>query len=155
MIFTCTERRLCLAALNGDWKSVKNMRNIQRKITIREETTLHVAAAANQEEFVMNLLTTMMEDNLTAENTAGNTALAYAAAAGNVNIAKAMLKKDNDLPNLGRNVKPLYMAASLGHSQMVQFLYSWTKEKVCEWEENEQTKLFYTCIEDDLFGKHK
>ena len=103
------------------------MTDIQREISKKEETTLHIAAAANREEFVNKLLTSMTSrnGNLTAENNAGNPALTYAAAAGNVNIAKAMLKRNRELSNLGR-MKPLYMGASLGHSRMVDWLYSET-----------------------------
>ena len=148
-------RKLYQAALNGDWKSVKDMPNIQRKITNKGETTLHVAAAANHEDFVKNLVNRLPKERLTAVNDVGNTALTYAAVAGNVKIAKVMLEKNPDLPNLGSGVKPLFMAASLGHSQMVQFLYYETKEIVSGWDENEQAKLFITCVEGHLYGKHK
>ena len=96
-----TERaRLYLAALKGDWKSIQGMLKIQREITKAKETTLHLAAAANKEEFVKNLVSnTMSSEDLKVENIAGNTALSYAAATGNVNIAKAMLEKNRDLPN--------------------------------------------------------
>ena len=117
MIFTCTERgRLYLAALKGDWKSIKDMQRIQRSIGRKGETTLHVAAAANQEEFVKKLLTwmTSRNDNLRDVNGIGNTALTYTAAVGNVNIAKAMLEIDSELPNLRSGVKPLFMAAFSG-----------------------------------------
>ena len=132
------------------------MTDIQREISRKKETTLHIAAAANQEEFVNKLLTRMTSrnGNLTAENNAGNTAMTYAAAAGNVNIAKAMLKKNIQLPNLGK-MKPLYMAASLGHSRMVDWLYSETEPRVHDWHENEQADLFITCVMSDLYGKHK
>ena len=132
------------------------MTDIQREISRKKETTLHIAAAANQEEFVNKLLTRMTSrnGNLTAENNAGNTAMTYAAAAGNVNIAKAMLKRNIQLPNLGR-MKPLYTAASLGHSRMVDWLYSETEPMVHDWDETEQEKLFITCVMRDLYGKHK
>ena len=145
-------RKLYQAALNGDWKSIEGTPNFQRKITNKGETALHVAAAANHEDCVKNLV---KKFDLTAVNDIGNTALTYAAATGNVNIAKAMLKKNSNLPNLGSGVKPLLVAASLGHSQMVQFLYSETKEIVCGWDETEQAKLFITCVEGNLYGKHK
>ncbi|KAK7833842.1 ankyrin repeat domain-containing protein 17 [Quercus suber] len=132
------------------------MTGIQRIITKKKETTLHIAAAANQEKFVRNLLRTMIYnnpyENLTAVNEIGNTALTYAAATGNVNIAMAMLEINSDLPNLHSGVKPLCMAASLGHRKMVQLLYSRTKEVVREWKEDEQDDLFITCIEGDLYG---
>ena len=65
-----TERsRLYLAALKGDWKSVQGMLKIQREITKARETTLHVAAAANKEEFVKNLVSnTMSSEDLKVEN---------------------------------------------------------------------------------------
>ena len=70
-------------------------------------------------------------------------------------LQKAMLEKNRDLPNLGSGLKPLYMNALLGHSQMVQFLYSKTNEMVCQWDENEQAELFITCVKGGLYGKHK
>ena len=131
------------------------MQEIQRKITKAEETTLHVAAVANKEDFVRNLVSNgMSSDDLKVENIAGNTALSYAAATGNVNIAKAMLKRNIQLPNLGR-MKPLYAAASLGHSRMVDWLYSETEPMVHDWDETEQEKLFIACVMRDLYGKHK
>ena len=128
------------------------MTNIQRRISWNEETTLHIAAAANQEDFVNELLTWMTSNNcnLTAETNAGNTALTYAAAAGNVKIAQMMLKKNPELPNLGR-VKPLSMAAFLGHSQMVQFLYPVTTID----KPDDRDDIFINCVRKDLYGKHK
>ena len=151
--FMSAERRkLYLAALSGDWKSVVTMSNIQRIITNKKETTLHIAALANQEHFVKNLVRELSD--LTAENSYENTALTYTAATGNVNIAKAMLERNRELANLGK-VKPLFMAALLGHSKMVEYLYTETKAIVHEWDEDEQDKLFITCVEGNLYGKHK
>ncbi|XP_050245440.1 uncharacterized protein LOC126693497 isoform X3 [Quercus robur] len=158
-----TERqRLYLAALTGDWKSIEGMQRIQRRIGMKGETTLHIAAAANQEEFVKKLLAWMGDNNriITAENvtlTSGNkigtTALNFAAAVGNVKIAKAMLDIDiGDLPNIAtkvnKPVKPLLMAASLGHSKMVELLYRKTM-----MDGNEEGEIFIACIKNDLFGE--
>ena len=129
------------------------MPNIQREINKKRETTLHIAAAANQENFVKNLVNVTSSDDLKAVNIVGNTALTYAAATGNVNIAKVMLDKNQDLEKLCSGVRPLFMAAVLRHSQMVQFLYSW--RKVSQWCGNEQDELFITCVKGDLYGKHK
>ncbi|XP_030948946.1 inversin-like [Quercus lobata] len=138
------------SALKGDWKSIEDMTNIQRRISWNEETTLHIAAAANQEDFLKKLLTWMTSNNcnLTAETNAGNTALTYAAAAGNVKIAEMMLKKNPELPNLGRGVKPLSMAAFLGHSQMVQFLYPVTTID----KPDDRDDIFINCVRKDLYG---
>ncbi|XP_030954299.1 uncharacterized protein LOC115976899 isoform X2 [Quercus lobata] len=142
-------RKLYLAVLNGDWKFVENMDRIQTIITDKGATTLHIAAAANQEDFVKNLVKKLSEEELEVENYAENTALSYAAATGNVNIAMAMLEKNSRLANLGK-VKPLSMAASLGHSEMVDYLYE--KTEVHKWEEDEKAKLFITCVEGNLYG---
>ena len=129
------------------------MTNIQRSISGNEETTLHIAAAANQEDFVKKLLTWMTSNNynLTAENNDGNTALTYAAAAGNVKIAEMMVEKNPELPNLGRGVKPLSMAAFLGHSEMVQYLYPVTTID----KPDDRNDIFIDCVRKDLYGKHK
>ncbi|KAK4604107.1 hypothetical protein RGQ29_012567 [Quercus rubra] len=127
------------------------MPNIQREITKKRETTLHIAAAANQEEFVKNLVERMSSDDITAKNTVGSTALAYAAATGNVNIAKVMLKKNRDLPNLGSGMKPLFTAALLEHYQMVEHLSRSTKTS--EWDITEQTELFVTYARVGYYGQ--
>ena len=147
-------KKLYLAVLNGDWKSVEKMKDIQRIITNKRETTLHIAAAANQEDFVKSLVKEYEGKDLTAKNSTNNTVLTYAAATGNVNIAIAMLTGNNSLANIDK-VKPLFMAASLGHSKMVEYLYNRITPKVNEWEENEQARLFITCVEGNLYGKHK
>ncbi|KAL0014002.1 hypothetical protein SO802_001071 [Lithocarpus litseifolius] len=115
------------------------------------ETTLHIVAAANQEDFVKNLVKECKDKDLTAENNVKNTVLTYAAASGNVNIAKAMLEGNSSLENIDK-VKPLFMAASLGHSKMVEYLYNQIRPKVHEWDQNEQAKLFITCVEGNLYG---
>jgi hypothetical protein len=115
--------------MRGDWESVKDMPNVQRVITKKSETTLHIAALANQEDFVQNLLKKMNSDDLKAENKVGNNALSYAATTGNVNNAKALLEKNIDLANLGSGMTPLETAVFLEHSQMVEYLSTLTRIK--------------------------
>ena len=96
----------------------------------------------------LTLLTWMINNNLiTAKNKIGTTALNFAAAVGNVEIAKAMLKINGELLNIatrGDNpMKPLFMAASagLGCSFFIPRL-GWLE-------------IFITCVRNDLYGKHK
>ena len=143
------------------------MQRIQsRRIGIKGETTLHIAAAAKKEEFVNKLLNWMRDKNLitaenvaenvslTARNETGATAMNFAAAVGNVEIAKAMLLRDTngDLPNLATTgeypMKPILMAASSGHNKMVELLYRKTTMVG-----NEETEIFITCIKNNLYGK--
>uniref|UniRef100_A0A7N2L5W8 PGG domain-containing protein n=2 Tax=Quercus lobata TaxID=97700 RepID=A0A7N2L5W8_QUELO len=138
------------------------MPHIQRCLGIKGETTLHIAAAAEREQFVNKLLKWMRDNNrltaenvsLTARNEIGATALHFAAAVGNVEIAKVMLLRDTngDLPNIattGENpMKPILMAASLGHNKMVGLLYPKTTMVG-----NEETEIFITCIKNNLYGE--
>ncbi|XP_065632968.1 uncharacterized protein LOC111994291 isoform X1 [Quercus suber] len=144
--------KLYLAALKGDWKSIENMSNIQREISGNQETTLHVAAAASQEDFVKNLVNILNSGDLTAINSVENTALTYAALGGNVKIAEMMLEKNAGLATLDSGVRPLYMAALSGHSAMAKFLYSKTRQVVREWDADEQARLFITCVKNDIYG---
>nr|XP_023888040.1 uncharacterized protein LOC112000165 [Quercus suber]POE66706.1 serine/threonine-protein phosphatase 6 regulatory ankyrin repeat subunit a [Quercus suber] len=145
--------RLYLAAVKGDWKSIEEMLpNIQRKISENQETTLHVAAAASQEDFVKNLVNILEIEELEATNSVKNTALTYAALGGNVKIAEMMLEKNADLATPDSGVRPLYMAALSGHSEMAEFLYSKTREEVQKWDEDEQARLFITCVKNDIYG---
>ena len=97
----------------------------------------------------------MINNNLiTAKNKIGKTALNFAVAVGNVEIAKAMLKINGELLNIatrGDNpMKPLFMAAPAGHSKMSELLYPKTRMVG-----NEEAEIFITCVKNDLYGKHK
>ncbi|GMY13639.1 isoform 2 of ankyrin repeat domain-containing protein 17 [Fagus crenata] len=143
--------RLYLAVVRGDWESVKDMPNVQRVITKKSETTLHIAALANQEDFVKNLLKKMNSNDLKAENRVGNNALSYAAATGNVNIAKAMLEKNTNLANLGSGMTPLKTAVFFEQSQMVEYLSTLTRIK--EWDTTKQVEIFVTYVTVGMYGK--
>jgi hypothetical protein len=64
-----------------------------------------------------------------------------------------MLDKNKDLSNLGGGMKPLFMAASLGHSQMVDHLSLSTR--IQQWDKTEQIELFVTYASVGLYGKRK
>ena len=141
---------LYLAALKGDCKSFEEIPDTI--ITNRNETALHIAAAADREKLVRNLVDAMNMDYLNAENSKGNNALTYAATSGNVIIAKLILKKNRALANLG-SAKPLYMAALLSHDEMVECLSE--RSTHSEWSETEQADLFVTYCDVEMYGKHK
>eukprot|EP00261_Vitis_vinifera_P038314 XP_019079557.1 PREDICTED: uncharacterized protein LOC100260982 isoform X4 [Vitis vinifera] len=126
---------LCLAALNGDWKSAKaflesNPQAVRARITRRSETALHIAAGARHTRFVEELVKLMKPDDLALQNKVGNTALCFAAASGITRIAEVMVNKNRELPMIrgSKGVTPLYMAALVGHKDMVRYLYSVTEE---------------------------
>lgn len=142
--------KLYMAALNGDWNSVKDMDDIQRIISDKGETTLHIAVAANQKKFVQNLLNEMEPDKLEAENKNGINAFTYAAATGKLDIVKAMLHKN---PNLRGTLKPLLMATLFGHNEMVEHLFSLSGFD--KWNTTDKDELFVACASNGMYGKHK
>ncbi|KAA8541263.1 hypothetical protein F0562_025226 [Nyssa sinensis] len=145
------------AALKGDWKAAENMIKadhtlVKAHITQGKETALHIAAAAEHVFFVAKLVEKMNENDLELQNKRGNTALCFAAATGNVQIAQLMVKKNYRLP-LIRNPKaktPLYMAALLGHSDMVDYLFPLSQFE--SWTPEDQIELLNTCISSGLCG---
>ncbi|XP_060675848.1 ankyrin repeat-containing protein NPR4 [Ziziphus jujuba] len=92
-----TRIELYVAALKGDWKAAEKVENdINRVITEKGETTLHIAALARKEQFVRKLVSKLNKEDLEKNNKIGNNALCYAAASGNVEIAKLMVKAGNE-----------------------------------------------------------
>ena len=151
-----------MAALKGDWKSIEDMPCIQRRLSKRSawETTLHIAAGANKEDFVKKLLIWMqnnpttleaenvIESTVRAENEIGNSALTLAATVGNMNIAEEIIRTLNMADRMP--MKPLFMASFSGHSQMVKFLNPRTN-----FVGNGKADIFINCVKSDLYGKHK
>lgn len=115
-------------------------------------TALHIAAGANHVHFVEELVKLMDRDDLELQDYPGNTALCFAAAVGNVQIAEIMVKKNEELPSIrgGLGVTPLYLAALQANSEMAWYLFPRCKEIL---EENDWSIVFLTCINSGLYGK--
>lgn len=129
---------------------------VRARITQGGETALHIAAAGKHLELVKELISAMDPGDLKMVNERGNTALCFAATAeGNVEIAELMITGCQELPDMceGEGVKPLFMAALLGHSDIVEFLYHRSSEDIKTWPDEEQVKLLIACIASSLFGK--
>ncbi|KAF8408607.1 hypothetical protein HHK36_004670 [Tetracentron sinense] len=124
------------AALRGDWEMAQEFLNchpgaVHAKITRGWETALHIAAGARHTLFVEELVKLMKTEDLALKNKYKNTALCFAAASGIVRIAEVMVRKNKHLPIIrgSSGVIPLYMAALLGHRDMVHYLYSVTRDE--------------------------
>ncbi|XP_059657221.1 ankyrin repeat-containing protein At5g02620-like isoform X1 [Cornus florida] len=130
---------LFLAALKGDWQKAKDFllshpQAVSARITRGSETALHIAAGARHTGFVEELVNLMTSDDLALQNKVGNTALCFAAASGVTRIAEVMVNKNEKLPLIrgSKGALPLYVAALLGHRDMVWYLYSITKEDLTD-----------------------
>ena len=146
------------AAMKGDWKTAKGIFEmfptaVRLTITAGGDTTLHIAAAAKHVHFVEEMVKMMEPEDLELQNKYLNTAFWFAAAAGIVGIAKAMLRKNEILPMIRAydEMTPLHVAALLGHSEMVWYLYNKTDHEqltVRDW-----VGLLNACISTDLYGE--
>ncbi|KAI8011826.1 Ankyrin repeat-containing protein ITN1 [Camellia lanceoleosa] len=144
------------AALKGDWKAANGVIEIlptviRSSITKGWETALHIAAAAKRIHFVEELVGLMNPEDLELQNSNGNTALCFAAAAGTVRIAEVMINKNECLPMIcgSQGMTPLYMAALLGHSDMVWYLYQKTKSE--DLSDEDRIGILNTCVSTDLY----
>ncbi|KAJ4702451.1 Ankyrin repeat family protein [Melia azedarach] len=150
-------RRLKLyrAALSGDWKGAKRIyddceENIGVEISKNGDTALHIAAAAKRIGFVKELVKRMNENDLRKRNQVGSTALFLAAASGKVELAQEMMKKNESIAMVPdrHGTLPIHIAASLGHKEMVNYLYEATGYSLIE---EHRKNLFITCIKTDLY----
>ncbi|RVW59674.1 hypothetical protein CK203_101049 [Vitis vinifera] len=144
------------AAMKGDWKTAEGIFKmfppaVRMTITQGRDTTLHIAAAAKHVQFVEEMVKMMEPKDLELQNKYSNTALCFAAASGIVRIAEVMVKKNENLPMIqgGGGMIPLHMAALLGHSEMVRYLYNKTVHE--HLAPGDWVGLLNTCISTDLY----
>ncbi|CAA3011102.1 ankyrin repeat-containing At5g02620-like [Olea europaea subsp. europaea] len=125
------------AALRGDWKAAAKCmgsnENLARiELTKRGDRALHIAAAAKQTAFVHRLVLRLNEDDLVLVNKFGQTAFYIAVQSGVVENAKAMYRKNGNLPTIRDIMRrtPLEMAVLFGNREMVEYLYRITRLQV-------------------------
>ncbi|XP_048491128.1 ankyrin repeat-containing protein ITN1 isoform X2 [Beta vulgaris subsp. vulgaris] len=103
----------------------------------------------------------MNEEDLVLANGLNNTALCLASISGVVEIAKAMVEKNDALPNIrgSQGMPPLQMAVLLGHREMVWYLISITDDD--QLMDHDRIAILTSCIDSNLFdvaihilGKH-
>nr|XP_043634203.1 uncharacterized protein LOC122605342 [Erigeron canadensis] len=154
------------ASIKCDWKAAKAILDkheeplVRYCITENGETALHVAASAKVpqkgEVFVKNLVDRMTEEDLALENENYNTALYLAAAAGNLETVKIMVKKNRDLlkiPGAQKQMLPLYAAALFGKYDVVKYLFK-ESNNLCDedgWNHGNRGWLVEKCVENDMF----
>ncbi|XP_076911847.1 uncharacterized protein LOC143569952 [Bidens hawaiensis] len=102
----------------------------------------------------MNLVPMMEKNDLELQNKNYNTALALAAAAGNVQTAMIMVKKNpavTEIPGNNRTM-PLYMAALFAKPEMVRYLYGISKKMGGDfWDHDNRAWVLQKCVEADIF----
>ena len=156
--------QLCHAALSGDYETANAIFSNHREIinnpilSVTNETTLHVAAGANQTQFVEELLNKYHDiDFMTAKDCQNNTVFYSAIAAGASDIVEKFLSKyEKNLDHILRtpddkSLNPLSFAALFGHEKIVSKLHE--KRNIIKPSQEEQYVIFWKCTENDLYGK--
>ncbi|XP_019267035.1 PREDICTED: uncharacterized protein LOC109244405 isoform X2 [Nicotiana attenuata] len=143
------------AALRDDWGAAepileKDLSLARAKMTERGERVLHIAAVARSTRFVEELVNKMEESDLELPNNGGTNAFCFAAASGVVKIASIMRDKNKKLPNIfSRHGSAITMAASLGHKDMVVYLYEVTD--LAALDNLERFELLEATIQHELY----
>ncbi|XP_054802454.1 ankyrin repeat-containing protein NPR4-like isoform X2 [Prosopis cineraria] len=142
-------------AMEGNWEKAKPMlihdrTLLKAAIAIECPTVLHIAAGAGHLRFVKELLNLMDESDLDLQDSMGNTAFCFAAAGGNMEMVRLMLKINPFLAKIrgGDGFTPVLFAALQGRDDMARFLYPKTTDIL---EEADWNKLFLTCIDSDIY----
>ncbi|KAJ0080111.1 hypothetical protein Patl1_24164 [Pistacia atlantica] len=120
-------------------------------ITEKQETIFHVAAGANQTDFVETMIEKVAPDDLKLRNVKGNTAFCFAVMAGNKSIAEKMLEKNPDLLTIRGccNLTPLNLAAMFGKREMALYLYRQYYRGTLKLANKKQ--LFFDSIDTTLY----
>ena len=94
----------------------------------------------------------MSDSDLQLQDIKGNNAFSFAAAGGNMEIVKLLLRRNEMLPKIrgGDGMTPLHFAALQGRSERAWFLYYPTIEI---FEDRDWNLLFFTCINNGIYGK--
>ncbi|GAV76508.1 Ank_2 domain-containing protein/DUF4219 domain-containing protein, partial [Cephalotus follicularis] len=119
---------------SADWDLVRHILYvypdaITAKVSIYGETLLHLAIIAGHVKIVENLVELMSEQDIEIRDTEGLTALGIAAMYGRTEIAKCIVRKNEELvvaPDKRGHI-PLVMALRYAaHQNMIRYLYSVT-----------------------------
>nr|GEX07872.1 ankyrin repeat-containing domain, PGG domain protein [Tanacetum cinerariifolium] len=151
------------ASIKCDWEVANRILNkrpelVRFSITENAETALHIAASAkgpkHVKQFVKNLVGMMTKEDLELVNKYNNTALYLAAAAGNLETVKIMVKKNGCLPIIpgAGAMLPLHAAVLFGSNEVVKYLYQQSKNLTDDgWTETSRSWLLEKCVESDMF----
>ncbi|XP_030507434.2 uncharacterized protein LOC115722375 [Cannabis sativa] len=145
-------------AMKGQWEEVliiykKSQEAQKAKITILEDTVLHIAISVGQTETAVELVRVSKNSILEVENARGNTALHIAAALGNLVVCTNMIKKNPNLIAIRNHngETPVFLAALNGKKDTFLYLYSKDKEESLVRRNNGDT-ILHAAISGEYFS---
>ncbi|KAH7845609.1 hypothetical protein Vadar_004029 [Vaccinium darrowii] len=146
------------AAIKGDWETANEFiqeepEAVRARITVDSETALIVAVKrVGGKDFVEKLVEKMSLDDLAICDDGGRNSLHRAAEFGNIEVAKLLVTKNQDLPNKETHSKEtaLFYAAERGDRKMVDWLMEVTAVNELFWEER-GFRILYQLTHSQLY----
>lgn len=127
-------------AMEGRWKEVieiykNNTMAHQAKITVLEDTALHIAVLEGKEAEVEKMVYQIGEDARMIKNKMGNTPLHLAASIGNVSMCKCIANRNAKLVGARnkKNETPLFLAALQGKKDAFLCLLEICRDQALEY----------------------
>ncbi|XP_049382910.1 ankyrin repeat-containing protein NPR4-like [Solanum stenotomum] len=149
------DRILVNAALRDNWRpAVAILKKEPRFVSLKTEegvSLFFVALEARSIRFVREVMKLMEVGDLEQKDNNGNTAFYHAAYAGLVEIAKEMVEKNKNLPNIRSQDEelPITVAASIGHKDMVSYLFEVTNFDLLQ--QQERLNLLHSTIQSEMY----
>lgn len=129
------------------------------KISSHGDTALHVAILSGKMKIALMLVGKMHKDDLEICNEFGASPLSLAAITENIELAEAMVQKNENLVRIKKGHKdesslPIIVASMYGRKKMVKYLYSKTPMEILDPANGsaDGVLLLNNLITADLFG---
>ena len=146
----------------GDWKAAEEFLDRHplargAKITVKDQTALHVAAEAGHVHIVEKLVNQMSKETLEIKDDRGSTALAVASFNGNYRMVESMLGKNVNLIGIadGKRDFPVILALVNGHLKLGRYIYLLTPPEILMLDDGRiGAKVVCEAIDKKAFGKN-
>ncbi|OMO98318.1 hypothetical protein COLO4_14009 [Corchorus olitorius] len=144
----------------GDLEAVKMFLDmkpnaVREKITLKDDTALHVAVLAGKEEIVKELVRRMEKEDLELKNNMGETAFSIATINESEGMVKTMVAKNSNLLTVKNSYGaiPVVVASLFSARGMVRYLYSITPKEILQPDNEDRSgaTLLNTLIADGIF----
>ena len=130
---------------------------VTAKITLKDDTALHVAVLAGKEETVKELVRRMEKDELELKNNMGETAFSIATINQSEEMVRVMVEKNSNLLTVKNSYGaiPVVVASLFSAKEMVRHLYDLTPKEILKPENQDRSgaTLLNSLIADGIFGE--
>ncbi|MBA0794183.1 hypothetical protein Gohar_018534, partial [Gossypium harknessii] len=137
----------------------ENPNALREKITLKDDTALHVAVLAGRTDIVKVLVEMMGKEELEMKNDMGETAFSIATINESRKMVEDMVEKNSNLLTLKNRYGaiPVVVASLFSAKEMVRYLYQITPKEILnpETEDRSGATLLNSLIADGIFDINK